>query len=302
MSILISPRQAILFAGILILTCVWAAAATCPETNLVVRPSSVTIDNPGALTPGMTVAVSVRVDFPTTGNQTYPEIGHLELTTALEDPLWTWKIIRNGVKKTEYEERRSRVYISGDVLSWPDNTTESLEITMYGTAPSAPQMENRTILRIQDFTSTTCTNTPVYQYNAFVLNTTVTRQKINELQASLAQLRADTGMKNRTGIDTYGVMKKIEEAQQNLDVANATPPLQYASVAFAISNTETAIADGKRLLGEALAPGQPTATLMGERNGSTTTPSQTMATPLSLPAFVVFFACFGAVMMRRRGA
>lgn len=302
MSLLSRHRRTILLAGILILTCVWAAAAVCPATKLVVKPSAVTIDNPGALTPGMAVEVSVRVDFPTTGGPTYPETGQLELTTALDNPLWTWNIVRDGVKKPETEERRSRVIISGDVLSWPENATESLDITLYGTAPSAPRMENRTILKIQDITTMTCTNTPVYQYNAFVLNTTITRQKINGLQAELAQLRAYADMQNRTGTDTSGVMEKIEDAQQNLDTANATPPLQYASVAFAINNAETAIADGKRLLKEGPESGKTIIIIRGQKNGSTITLPQTVAPSLSLPVFVVILACAGAVMMRKRGA
>ena len=285
MSILIRHLRTILPAGLLIFTCICAAAATCPVTNLTVLPSAVTIDNPGALTPGMTVAVTVRVDFPKTGGPTYPETSQLELSTALDDPVWTWNIVRNGVKKPETEDRKSRVVISGDVLSWPENTIESLDINLYGTAPSAPQTENRTILKIQDITTTTCINTPVYQYNAHVLNTTITRQKISNLYTELGQLRMDADQKNRAGTDTTGVMKKIEEAQQNLDTANTTPPLQYASVGFAINNTEAAIADGRRLLGEAPAPSGSVPEQVPAPGLQTTILQPTVPSPSFLPGF-----------------
>jgi hypothetical protein len=313
-SILFGHRRTILLAGFLILFCVWAASATCPGTKLVVKPSGVIIDNPGVLMPGMSVTVSVQVDFPATGGPTYPETSRLELTTALDNPQWTWNIVRDGVKKPKTEEKKSRVVISGDALSWPENVIESLEITLYGTAPSAPQMYNRTILKIQDITTTACTNTPVYQYNAIVLNTTSTRQKISDLEAELARFMADVDTKNRTGTDTSGVMKKIEEAQKNLETANVTPPLEYVSVAIAINNAETAIADGKHLLGERLAPdgsfpqygpapGQKTTTISAEEKGSQTTPyPTTVASSLPFPVFMVIIACTGAVMVRRRGA
>lgn len=299
MSILISRLRAILTAGLFIVTCICVTAATCPVTNLTVMPSAVTIDNPGALTPGMTVAVTVRVDFPKTGGPTYPETSQLELSTALDDPVWTWNIVRNGVKKPETEDRKSRVVISGDVLSWPENTIESLDINLYGTAPSAPQMENRTILKVQDITTTTCINTPVYQYNAHVLNTTITRQKIYELETELARIRADADLKSRAGTDISSAMKKIEEAQHYLDTANSTPPLQYASVAFAINNTEAAIADGRRLLGEAPAGSVP---YRGEVPGQeTTTSQQTVPSKSSLPVFVAVVAGACAVIARRWG-
>jgi hypothetical protein len=300
MSILISRLRAILTAGLFIITCVYAAAATCPVTNLTVLPSAVTIDNPGALTSGMTVAVTVRVDFPKTGGPTYPETSQLELSTALDDPVWTWNIVRNGVKKPETEDRKSRVVISGDVLSWPEHTNESLEINLYGTAPSAPQTENWTILKIQDITTAACINTPVYQYNAFVLNTTITRQKISNLETELVQLRVDTDIKNRTGTDTTGVIKKIEEAQQNLDTANTTPPLQYASVAFAINNTEAAIADGRCLLGEVPAPGSSLPERLPEPGSKSPLPT-TVASSMPVPVFLVSVACAGALVIQRRG-
>ena len=69
------------------------------------------------------------------------------------------------MKKDETEERKSRVIISGDVLSWPANTTESLEIDLYGTAPSVMESKRLSVLRILDVAGTSC-NDPVYQYNA----------------------------------------------------------------------------------------------------------------------------------------
>jgi hypothetical protein len=137
MSIRSGPGRTVLLAMILSLSLVLTASAACPGTRLEVLPSSVTIDNAGsgALTPGMGVVMSVRVDFPDKENTTYPETSQLELTSGLENPYWTWNIVRNGVKKDETEERKSRVIINGDVLAWPANTTESLEIHLYGTAP-----------------------------------------------------------------------------------------------------------------------------------------------------------------------
>ena len=249
MSIQAGSKRTVLLAVVLLMSLILTVSAACPETKLKVLPSEVTIDNAGsgALTPGMGVVMSVRVDFPDKENTTYPETSQLELTSGLDNPAWTWNIVRNGVKKDETEEWKSRVIINGDVLSWPANTTESLEIELYGTAPSVMEPKRLTVLRILDVAGTAC-NDPVYQYSAWVLNTTVTSERISGLYAELARLRADAAAKNRTGTNTSGVMEKIDEAQRSLDTANSTPVFEFVSVGLALDKTEAAIADGRRLL------------------------------------------------------
>ena len=264
---------------VLFMSLILTVSAACPETKLEVLPSAVTIDNAGALTPGMAVVMSVRVDFPEKENTTYPETNQSELTSGLDNPVWTWNIVRNGMKKDETEERKSRVIISGDVLSWPANTTESLDIDLYGTAPSVMEPKRLTVLRILDVAGTSC-NDPVYQYSAYVLNTSITRERIGTLTAELARLRADAAAKNRTGADTSRVMEKIEQAQQNLDKANTTPVFEFVSVGLALNRTESAIADGRRLLEDVAVSG----TVSPQQNGTAVKeelPGTTQQTPAS---------------------
>jgi hypothetical protein len=302
MSIQAGPRKTVLLAVVLIMSLILSASAACPETKLKVLPSGVTIDNAGsgALTPGMGVVMSVRVDFPDKENTTYPETSQLELTSGLENPVWTWNIVRNAVKKDKTDEMKSRVVINGDVLTWPANTTESLEVHLDGTAPSVMEPKRLTILRILDVAGTTC-NDPVYQYSAWVLNTTVTRERIRGLNAELSRLRNDTSVKNRTGINTTGVLEKINEAQQSLDTANSTPVFEYVSVGEALNRTATAIADGRHLLADVpvsgtVLPYQDGATVQDEVPG---TPRQTQASPEPCPVLMGIVACLGAALLVR---
>ena len=303
MSIHAGPARTILLAIVLIMSLILTVSAACPGTKLNVLPTSVTIDNAGsgALTPGMGVVMSVRVDFPDKENTTYPETSQLELTSGLDNPAWTWNIVRNGIKRDETEERKSRLIINGDDLSWPANTTESLEIHLYGTAPSVMEPKRLTILRILDVAGTNC-NAPVYQYSAYVLNTTVTHEKINSLNAELARLRNDTSAKNRTGIDTTGVLEKIDEAQRSLDTANSTPDFEYVSVALALNRTESAIVNGRHLLEEepvsgTTLPQTEVATMQKELPG---TSQQTPASPATAPVLTGIIACLGAAILMRR--
>jgi hypothetical protein len=304
MAIQADPGRIVLLAVFLLMSLILTASAACPETKLKVLPSAVTIDNAGALTPGMVVVMSVRVDFPDKENTTYPETSQLELTSGLDNPVWTWNIVRNGVKKPETEERKSRVIISGDVLSWPANATESLDIELYGIAPPVMETKNLTVLRIQDVAGTTCVNAPVYQYNAHVLNTTITRERISSLNAELARLRADAAAKNRTVAGTSRVMEKIDEAQKSLDEANTTPVFEFVSVAMALDRAESAIADGRRLLEDipvsgTVIPQQDGAVGLKELPG---TPQQTPASavPVAIPVFAVLGAGLVVLVFRRK--
>jgi hypothetical protein len=302
MSIQAGSRRTALLAVVLLMSIILSASAACPETKLKVYSSGVTIGNPGALTPGTAVVMSVSVDFPDKENTTYAETSQLELTSGLDNPAWTWYIIRNGMKKDPTEERKSRVVISGDVLSWPANTSESLEINLYGTTPSVTETKNLTVMRILDSAGTTCTGDPVYQYNAWVLNTTITSERINRLYAELARLRADAAEKDQPGAGTSRVMEKIDEAQRSLDTANSTSVFEFVSVGMALDKTEAAIADGRRLLADVPVSGTtpPQQDGAGMPKDLPGTPQQTPASPWLAPVLTGIVACLGAVILLRR--
>jgi uncharacterized small protein (DUF1192 family) len=304
MSIHAGSGRIVMMAMLLSLSLILTASAACPGTKLEVLPSSVIIDNAGAgaLTPGMAVVMSVRVDFPDKENTTYPETSQLELTSGLDNPYWTWNIVRNGMKKDETEERKSRVIINGGVLSWPANTTESLDIRLYGIAPSVMEPKRLIVLRILDVAGTSC-NDPVYQYSVWVLNTTITRERIGHLTAELARLRADAAAKNRTRTSISLIMEKIDEAQQNLDTANSTPVFEFVSVGLALDRAESAIAAGRHLLEDVpvsgtMLPQQGATAVQKELPG---TPQQTPASPepVAIPVFAVPGAGLVVLVLRR---
>jgi hypothetical protein len=290
-------RRAILAAALLSCTLVLAASAACPGTNLEVPWANVTIDNPGALEPGTGVVMSVRIDFPDKENTTYPVTSQLELTSGLDDPAWTWNIVRQGIKRPEVEDRKSRVVIGGGDLSYAANTSESLEIHLYGTAPSVTENKNLTVMRVIDVSSSACID-EVYRYNAWVLNTTITRERIAGLYADLAQLRTDAAAKQQGGADTTGVMEKIGEAQQSLDEANSTPVSEFVSVSMALNRTEAVLADGRRMVEEAGVTG--TTIPVQESTGETA--GQTPASPVSaaLPALAILATGYFITLVRRK--
>jgi hypothetical protein len=302
MSIHAGHRRTVLLVLFLSTFLILAASAACPETKLKVLPSNVVIDNPGAIEPGAAVVMSVRVDFPDKENTTYPDTSQLELTSGLDNPAWTRYIIRDGVKRPETEERKSRVVISGGDLAYPANTSVSLKIELYGIAPPVMENRNLTVMRIQDIAGTACVNEPVYQYNAWVLNTTITRERISGLYAELARLRAFTTAKNKAGTNTTAIMDKFDEAERSLDEANSTPVFEFVSVGLALNRTETAIDEGKRLLDQT-----PYGNIVVEqgrttiRNEEPVSPQKTPVSPGLAPVLTGIIACFGvAIFLSQR--
>jgi hypothetical protein len=297
MSMRAGSVRTVLLAVFLITSLILTASAACPETKLNVPLSNVIIDNPGTLTPGTGVVMSVRIDFPDKENTTYPATSQLELTSGLDSPYWTWTIIREGIKRPETDERKSRVVIGGGDLAYPANTSVSLEIKLYGTTPSVVENRKLTVMRIQDIAGPACIG-EVYRYNAWVLNTTITRERITGLSRDLVQLRADAAGKGRAGADTSGVLKKIDEAQKSLDEANATPVLEFASVSLALNRTEAAITDGRQLLAEVQVTGTPPV----QQEKTTATMQQTPASPepVAIPFLAVSGAGIAFLVSRRR--
>lgn len=293
--------RTVLLAVCLFMVLILPVSGACSETKLEVLPTAVTMDNAGPLTPGTEVVIAVRVAFPEHENSTYPETNQLELTSGLDNPVWIWNIVRNGREKDEIEERKSRVIISGDVLSWPANVTEFLDIKLYGNAPSVMEPKRLTVLRILDVSSTSCYD-PVYQYSAYVLNTSMTRERIGTLTAELSRLRADAAARTMTGADTSPVMEQIEIAHQNLAMANTTPAFEFVSIDLALNRTEAALADGRRLLidvpvSTTAAPQKAVPTGHEELPG--TSSSQTPASADPAPVLTGIVACAGAAFVLR---
>jgi hypothetical protein len=297
MSVQASLVRTVLLAIILITSLMLTASAACPETKLNVPLSNVIIDNPGTLTPGTGVVMSVRVDFPDKENTTYPATSQLELTSGLDAPAWTWNIVREGIKRPEIEDRKSRVVIGGGDLAYPANTSMSLEIKLYGTTPSVMENKKLTVMRIQDIAGTTCIAN-VYRYDAWVLNTTITEERITGLFHDLKQLRADAAAQKQGGADTSGIMRKIDEAQQSLDEANATPVSEFVSVSMALNRTESAIADGRRLLAEVQVTGTPP--VQQAKIAATTQQTPASPEPVAIPFLAVSGAGIAFLVSRRR--
>lgn len=298
MSIHAGPQRTVLLALVLLMSLILAASAACPETNLDVPLSNVIIETPGALAPGAGVVMSVRIDFPDKENTTYPASSQLELTSGLDAPAWTLNIVREGIKRPETEERKSRVVINGGDLAYPANTSVSLEIKLYGTTPSVTENRKLTVMRIQDIAGTSCIG-EVYRYNAWVLNTTATEERIAGLSRDLAQLRADAAARHRGGTDTSVVMGKIDEAQRSLDEANATPVFEFVSVGLALNRTESAITEGRRLLADVpvsstMLPHQEGMAVQNEEPGI---PQKMPASPGLAPVLTGIVACLGAAVL-----
>ena len=123
------------------------------------------------------------------------------------------------------------------------------------------------------------------------------------MYTELARLRADTAAKNRTGINTTGVLEKIDEAKRSLDTANSTPVFEYVSVAEALNRTDAAITDGRHLLEDVPVSGTvlPQQTGVDVQKELPGTPQQNPASPAAAPVLTGIVACLGAAGTHKIG-
>ena len=114
---------------------------------------SVMVDPAGDLASGTPVTVSFRVNFSETGNETFPAADELQMSTGLENPRWTSALVLDGIENPQPYSTDRILMVSGWVLSYRPSNSESLKVTLSGTAPNVPSPANITLFTVTEFDS-----------------------------------------------------------------------------------------------------------------------------------------------------
>lgn len=90
----------------------------------------------GNITSGSPVTFKAVIDFPPRGSEgTFPADHNLVFTTRLENPLWTYSLILDGVKNPNKTVTTEQLTLSGFELNYPANVQQSVVVIVNGTAP-----------------------------------------------------------------------------------------------------------------------------------------------------------------------
>jgi hypothetical protein len=222
----------------------------CIQTASAISVASVSIDPSGSLTPNTPVTVSFKIEA---GD--FPNNGEIQFFTELDDAIWTYTIIVNGIEVNQAPaEGGHNLAITGFLLSYKTNDEVSVRVTLEGAAPDVTQSSNKTLVRVTEIDGN---NKPVtssqVEKTALVVNTGEVTSTIESSDAELQVYRIHIDEKAALGIDTSAAEAKYNEAQQEIDSARSRSTSEYAEVTSDLTAAKTAIEDGEIALDKAWA-------------------------------------------------
>ena len=81
------------------------------------------------------VTADLQMNFISIGGQTFPSDESISLRTELENPVWTYSIILDGVVNPRPPVSRKQLDLSGWELSY-ENVDENVKVSLKGMAPN----------------------------------------------------------------------------------------------------------------------------------------------------------------------
>ena len=114
--------------------------------------TSVTVYPLGYQNAGTAMTSTITIGFPASGDETFPSSNEFQLSTDLQNSIWTPVLIIDGVETPMAQASGSVMSISGWILSYPSEKTESLRIILTGNIPSNPS-QSQNLLRIAEYDS-----------------------------------------------------------------------------------------------------------------------------------------------------
>lgn len=208
--------------------------------------SDVSINPPGPVTPGTPVVVLFKVQFPATSGKTFPPGDDLHLFTDLNHPEWTYSIVLDGVNNARPSVSSRVLDLSGFQLSYPSKVSESLRVSLQGTAPSVGRTTDITILRVQEnYRNGNVISGSVVNRNVTVINADEVTAAVTGMRNNLAAFRSDIDEKAAMGIDTGAAESAYREASRSIDTAEALPSVQRSDALHNLDAAQKAIDAGE---------------------------------------------------------
>ncbi|NYT17211.1 MAG: hypothetical protein GKC06_04285 [Methanomicrobiales archaeon] len=245
-----------ILCGIICLVCITSAISV---GNIAINPS-------GDLISGVTRAsASFIVNFPSSGGYTFDNDHTIQMDTELDDAVWTYSILLDGIENPSKSEAGPNIRLSGWELSYPSNREISLKVKLEGTAPDVNVSKEQILVRVRELDNR----------NAVVSGSEVTKTKmvlnpetigdsaaaesatLNALRPRIDQLAAG-GIDISSAETKYGQAGALlQSAETNSDVARAQFELtQAASIIdqleseVVVLEAQKAIADAESSIGE----------------------------------------------------
>jgi hypothetical protein len=245
-----------ILCGIICLVCITSAISV---GNIAISPS-------GDLVSGVTRAsASFIINFPSSGGYTFDNDHTLQMDTELDDAIWTYSILLDGIENPSKSEAGPNIRLSGWELSYPSNREISLKVKVQGTAPVVDVSKEQILVSVRelDNRNAVVTGSQVTK-TKMVLNPETIGDSAAAESATLTALRPRIDQLAAGGIDTSSAETKygqagtlLKSAETNSDFARAQFDLTQAvslidklESEVVILEAQKAIADAESSIGE----------------------------------------------------
>ena len=216
--------------------------------------SKVSINPAGDLTPGTPVTVSLTIQLTGSG-ETFPSESTLDLSTDLDNPKWSAVLVLNNVDNPQPLDNKKNVYLTGWVLSYPSSDVEeNLRITLDGVAPAVTSTTNKTIVQVQELDSrNNVVSGSLVTVSRQIINTAEVTRVIAVRESDLQLFRTHIDEQAVFEIDTAAAEEKYSAARAAINDAKSRPSSQYTAAQASLTNAQTLITAGEKLLDKASA-------------------------------------------------
>lgn len=201
-------RRPLQLLGILLIltTLVSMGSAAIQVGNVLITPT-------GDLVSGVTRAsTSFTVSFPSSGGYTFDSTNILQMDTELDQPVWTYNTILDGIENPSKTESGPNIRVSGWELSYPSSRTVSLKVKLDGVAPTVTTSEEKIIFRVRETDSRNAVVGTEVVRKKLVINPATLGDAIQSESTRLTEIRSNLDQLAGSGLDMAGVETKYGQA------------------------------------------------------------------------------------------
>ena len=190
------------------------------------------------------VTADLQLSFISIGGETFPSDESISIKTELDNPVWTYSIILDGIENPRPPVSKKQLDLSGWELSY-ENVDESVKISLKGMAPKVDSSREIELVSVNVATPGGRVKETVKNVTAFVTNPGELTGDISSVKEAYSKLEKDIAQNKADGIDVSKAEAKAKEALSSL---NSAAGASYSNAQVYIKNANTYIKDAYSML------------------------------------------------------
>ncbi len=195
----------------------------------------------GDLESGKTnVTADFQIDFISTAGETFPSDENILLSTQLDNPIWNYVIVLDGVENPRPASSKSQLSLTGWELSYKDKE-EQVKVTLKGNAPKVNSSKQIEVVSVSTTGANSKVKEQVKNVSAFVTNPNELTGDIGSVQTKVKALQNEIAKYKADGIDTSKAEQKVKDANTALQTAAKET---FANAKIYMDNAGTYVQDG----------------------------------------------------------